>query len=79
MMEPIDFPNRNVIMGEHQPGVLPLPAHRDKDGIVTTVWQLTPEERLEIFNSGKLVIQIHTLNLPMQPISPTVLKEGLLP
>lgn len=78
-MEPIDFPNSNVVFGANQEGVQALPAHRDKKGIVTTVWQLTPEERLEIFNSGKLAITIATDNKSLQPILPIVLRDGILP
>lgn len=74
-MKAIEFEGQNVIFAKDQPEYNPLPAFKAADGTVTTCWELTPEERLEIFNSGKLWLRQLTFNQPLQPISPSVGKE----
>ena len=71
-MKPIEFEGANIIIGEKQPEYLPLPAKLEKDGTVTTVWELTPEEREEISKTGKLYLRQLTFNRPLQPLCPSV-------
>lgn len=71
-MNPIEFEGHNVVIGENQKEYLPLPAHVAEDGTVTTVWQLTMEERTEILNNGRLYLRQLTFNNPLQPICPSV-------
>lgn len=71
-MEPIKFEGHNVVIAENQKEYLPLPAHVAEDGTVTTVWQLTMEERTEVLNNGRLYIRQLTFNHPLQPICPSV-------
>ncbi len=74
-MKPIEFLGQNIIFAKDQPEYQPLPAQRTEDGVVLTFWELTPEERLEVFNEGKLYIRQLTFNRPLQPIMPTVQKD----
>lgn len=67
-MIPIEFEGSNVVIGKDQPEYHPLPAKLDKDGTVTTCWELSPEERQEIFTTGKLYLRQLTFNKNLQPI-----------
>lgn len=67
-MKPTEFAGQNVIFAKDQPQYLPLPAHRDKDGMVTSCWQLSFIERLQVFFSGKVWLRQLTFNNPLQPI-----------
>lgn len=71
-MEPIYFEGYNRVFGKDQPEYNPLPAKVEEDGTVTTVWQLTEEERKEIANTGKLYLRQLTFNRNLQPICPSV-------
>lgn len=68
-MEAVKFPQVNVIMGADQPGVRPLPVHKDGDteGTVTACYQLTPDELAEVQRTGKIWIQIWTYGGLLQP------------
>ena len=68
-MKPVEFEGQNAIYGSGQPEYLPLPAHRDKDGTVTTCWELTPEELEEVKKSGKIWLSQMTFNRPLQPVN----------
>ena len=71
-MTPTDFPERNLIIAEHQPEYIPIPAHVSRDGTATFCWELSDEE-LEIlknnysFNkqveAGFLVVENKKLNV----------------
>ena len=67
-MKPINFPQANVVFAKDQPQYQPLSAHRSSDGIVTSCWSFNLWERLTILFTGKLYLQIHTYNTPLQPI-----------
>lgn len=67
-MIPINFENSNIVFGKDQPQYNMLPAHRDESGVVTTCWELTPEERIEILETGKIYLQQYTFNDPLQPV-----------
>lgn len=57
-----------VIYAEHQLEYIPLPSHKSDDGCVTTRWQLTWRERLQVLFSGQIYLQLLTFNRPLQPI-----------
>lgn len=67
-MRPIIFEGANVTYAKDQPEYLPLPAYKSIDGIVTTCWELTPEERIEILETGCVYLQQMTFNQPLQPV-----------
>lgn len=67
-MRPVTFAEQTVVYGQGQPQYLPLPAHCSQDGIVTTCWELAEEELQEIErNGGRIWLQQHTFNKPLQP------------
>ena len=74
-MLPLKFEGHNVIMGEGQPDYEPLPAFKDNDGVITTLWEFTPEEREAIANGENLMIQVSTFNKPLQPVGLQIVKE----
>ncbi len=57
-----------ITFAENQPEYIPLPAHRQPDGTVTTRWRLTWRERLRILLTGDLWLQVLTFNRPLQPV-----------
>ena len=71
-MMPIEFEQCNVIFAKDQPEYMPLPANKTEDGIVTTCWQLTPEERVELLETGKIYLRQMTFNTPLQPVLMTI-------
>ena len=78
-MKPVTFPEVNCTYAEDQPEYLPLPVYRDAEGGTISCWQLSWREKLKILFTGKLWIDIHTFNSPLQPIRPYVDKEMFLP
>jgi hypothetical protein len=66
-MKPITFLEGNAVYAENQPCYLPLPAHRTKDGVVTSCWKATVLDRLRIALSGRVYLQIKTFNELLQP------------
>ena len=71
-MKPISFKNANTIYAKDQPEYLPLVVHKDEGGTVTSLWKLTPFERLKILFTGRLWLQNLTFNRPLQPQLPSV-------
>lgn len=67
-MEPIKFEGQNITFGENQPGVLPLPAHKQPDGTVTICLEVTKEELKQIIKTGRIWAQTLTYNQPLQPL-----------
>lgn len=51
MARPIQFPEQTTIIKGGHPDVADLPAYRD-GGQVISCWQFTPEEVIEIMNTG---------------------------
>lgn len=73
-MHPIDFKGTNVVYGKDQPEYLPLPAHRDEQGVATTCWALTDEELSKVLETRCIFIQQYTFNVALQPLRATVEK-----
>lgn len=71
-MKPIKFKEMNCTFAENQKEYLPLPAYKDKEGNIISLWQLTIIERIRILITGKLWIHILTFNKPLQPQRPLV-------
>lgn len=68
-MNPISFPESNVVYAEDQPQYTPLPAHieRTPEGLVTFCWKLSWGERLAVLFTGLLWQQVLTFKRPLQP------------
>lgn len=71
-MEPIKFKEHNMVFAENQKEYLPLPAHRDDDGVVTSCWKMTFIERIRVIFTGKIYLSQMTFNSPLQPQRPKV-------
>ncbi len=63
-MKPIKFEGQNVTFAENQPEYIPLPAHKDKDGVVTSCWRFSFLDRLKVLLGYKLYWQQLTFNQP---------------
>ncbi len=77
-MTPTDFPERNLIIAEHQPEYIPIPAHVSRDGTATFCWELSDEELEILLKTKKLWHQVLTFNSPLQPQMLMVEKPVLL-
>lgn len=71
-MHPIAFKESNCTFAQDQPEYIPLPAHKDADGRVTTCWEFTFKERLWILFSGRFYLQMLTFNKPLQPLKMSI-------
>ena len=71
-MTPTDFVGSNRVYAKDQPEYLPLPAHVDEQGVVSTCWKLTFCERLKILFLGRIWFQQMTFKEPLQPQRPSV-------
>ena len=67
-MKPIKFKEQTHTYAEDQPEYIPLPVHKDYEGAVTSCWQLTWKERLQVLIYGKVWHTQLTFNQPLQPI-----------
>lgn len=76
-MKPIKFKGHNVVFAEDQPEYQPLPAYKRADGNITTVWELTKEERLAIYSGANLRLSVSTFNQPLQPLLPYIEESDL--
>ncbi len=73
-MKPVPFPQANVTYAEHQPEYLPLPACRELAVPfipVTSCWGMTWRERLRVFFTGRVFVQMLTFGQPLQPLRVT--------
>lgn len=68
-MDPIKFEGMNETFAENQPEYIPLPVCKESDGKVTSVWELTDEERELIANGAKVCLCQSTFNQALQPIN----------
>lgn len=67
-MEPINFDGANCVYGKDQPEYMPLPAHKDENGVVLTCWKLTPEDMQRIQETGVIWLEMLTFNQALQPV-----------
>ena len=71
-MIPIKFKGMNTVFAKDQPEYLPLPAHREEGGQVTTCWKLSIIERVQVLFKGTLWLRTLTFNQPLQPLKLSV-------
>jgi hypothetical protein len=71
-MKPSTFYGYNARFSEDQDEYLPLPAHQDPDGRVTTCWKASIRERLVFLLTGTMWLQCLTFNMPLQPLKLSV-------
>ena len=69
-MKPIKFDQQNCTFAENQPEYLPLPAHKKPDGTVISCWELSPEERKRVAETGVIYLAVLTFGRPLQPLLP---------
>lgn len=74
-MKAVEFNGHNVVYAKDQPEYLPLPAHRSKEGEVTTCWELSFLERLKVLWTGRVYLTQLTFNEPLQPVRMSVTNE----
>jgi hypothetical protein len=60
--------SQEVVFAKDQDEYLDLPASVSGDGLVTTRWALTDQERLKIYQGGSLYLQVLTFGKPLQPV-----------
>jgi hypothetical protein len=63
------------VFGANQPEYVPLPALRSPDGIVTSRWELTQEEREMIANGADVFVSVFTFNGPYPPTRVQILHK----
>lgn len=66
-MRAVPFKGQNIVFAKDQPQYIPLPAHKDEDGIVTSCWEMSFRERIRVLFTGKIYAQIMTFNKQLQP------------
>ncbi len=69
-MEPIKFRQQNIVFAKNQPPYLPLPAYRDdkQGGRIFHCWKLSFRERVKIFFTGKIWVNVLNFGRAPQPI-----------
>jgi hypothetical protein len=72
-MKPSHFPQANCAFAKDQPQYIPLPAHRDQDGAVTSCWRALLWERVVFLFTGRIWLRQLTFTTPLQPIRLAVL------
>lgn len=70
-MNPVEFPEQNVVLGKDQPEYTPLPAFSHA-GEVITCWELTPREIEELIKTRRFWMRTLTFEGLFQPIIPQV-------
>ena len=71
-MKPVKFNGATVTYAKNQPEYIPLPVHKDSEGIVTSCWKFSFMERLKVLFGARLYWQQLTFNSPLQPVNPSV-------
>jgi hypothetical protein len=66
---PVAFKEQNKVIGGHpDQGIVDLPAHVDYEtGVITSVWQLSPDEIAEIVLTGRVYLQV-VVRTSMPPV-----------
>lgn len=67
-MKPVSFKQANIEFAENLEEDIPLlPAHKTKDGVVTSCWKFSFIERLQVLVCGRVFLSTMTFNRPLQP------------
>lgn len=70
-MKPVEFPEKNVVLGQDQPEYQPLPVFRSREeGEVISCWRFSIFERLKILFGADLWLRQLTFGRPFQPLLP---------
>lgn len=79
-MTTIEFEEVNVRIAEDQPEYKTLPAlYNPENGSMTFCCELTNDEKIQVFETGKIWIQVLTGGQPFHPINSSFLREDLIP
>lgn len=63
-MKPRSFESQNLVYRGPTPDVGDLPCERVTPGLIRSVWELTPEERMAIAEGADIELLIHTEPIP---------------
>ena len=66
-MRLIDFEESNITVAGNQDEYITMPAHIDKNAVVTACWELTLKEIWQIFRHRKVWVRLLTFNCPVTP------------
>jgi len=66
-MRIIDFPGSNIVYAKFQPEYFPLPSYKTPDGYVTSCWEPTFWEAVQLMFGAKLWLTTMTFNKPLHP------------
>lgn len=78
-MNPVSFPEQNILFARDQAQYHPLSAHRDADGRSTSCWHLSWRERVRVLFTGRVWHQMLTFHRAPMPIKLLTEKPELLP
>lgn len=70
-MQPLNFDGANIVFGANQPEYQPLSAEfvgKPETGQINTCWELSPDERKQIQETGKIWVSLLTFGQPLQPV-----------
>lgn len=76
-MSPVEFDSANTTFADDQSEYIPLPAHIDSDGVVTTCWRATFRDRLLFLITGRMWLQFLTWGKPLHPSKMTSTRPAL--
>ncbi len=71
-VKPIHFKQSNSIYAKDQKEYIPLPTHKDSEGIVTSCYHFSFWERVKVLCFGRIYLQVMTFNCLLQPQKLTV-------
>lgn len=68
-MKPIEFKDQNAIYAKDQPEYMPLPVLKIEgpEGNVISCWKLSFKERVKVFFTGKVWLNLMSFNKPLTP------------
>ncbi len=80
-MQPIEFPEQNLVFAKDQPEYQPLPVFYNREsanGEVISAWKLSEEELKQINETGVIWFNMYTFHKPPMPIYLTTKKEEVI-
>ncbi len=63
-----DLQKFEVVYAEKHKEYIPLPVHRNEQGVVLSRWTLTDSEREAVAAGADIFLSVHTFNQPLQPL-----------
>lgn len=61
-----------TIYAKNQPEYNPLPSIKQSDGCVVTRWEMSWRERVKVFFTGSVYLEVLTFNQPLQPLKMSI-------